>query len=247
MKINFKKLVFIFVIFFLSLFIFAEDERLYSDANSNVQILEKIDKYRNFSDDGFSFKYYIDADAEMDVYVKSGDEKSVVIQYKAPKKYLRRRIFVDGSSFWMLDSNMASSIKISASQMMSGDASSGDITNLTFSKLYDLINIEESEDKGLKLFLDIKDSKSGNYPHIILYVDKDIYKPKMAELYSRTNTLLKTVRYTGFESIDGKEMLTAFEITNEMTKSKTNIRLTNYSEKTLNNRFFSKEGLRLLK
>ncbi|MGP1458745.1 MAG: outer membrane lipoprotein-sorting protein [Treponema sp.] len=237
--IRVKKIIAVFAFCLAGAEIFAE----------NSTILERIDAYRSFSANGFSFDYAVkekDDESTMTVYVKSGDESSVITVYKKPAKLSGRRIFVENSLFWLFDSNMRAPIRISAQQMLSGQASAGDITNITFSKLYNIVSQTE-QDGFTVLELEAKLKRNGNYQKIVLKTQGENYKPVSADLYASTGVKLKTINYDSYSISGGKEMLTSFSIANSLNNSVTKIEMSNFSEKTLPDRYFSREGIKNLK
>lgn len=237
-------------IFLLFVFLFAAS-LLYAveiNAEKSSEILNKIDSWRKYSNEGFSFEYQVDDDFVMSVFLNKKDYSKVIAQYKAPKKFARRRLFSDNGTYWMMDSNMNAPIKISSSQMLNGDASVGDILNIVFEKSYNITSYELTEAENiLRLTLDAKKDTNVSYPHIVIDVTKDSLKPISAALYSRTNKLLKTIYYDKYNKHDGVELLSEFTLVNENNKNKTKVILTNYNKETLNDRFFSKEGLKILR
>lgn len=232
-----KKIILFLLIFLVSVYVFADD------------VLKKADAYRNYSDDGFSFVYTLMEDKDetiMETYVKQGEKNCVLVVYRSPKKLAKRRIFVNDTTFWMYDSKMNSPIRISAQQMLSGQAGAGDISNIIFSKIYEIIDIEEG-DFFINLELSIKQESSGNYPKVILTLEKESYKPLKALFYSATDVLLKTVNYTEYKVVEGKELLIGFEIINELNNKKSVIRLSDFDVLKLSDNYFSKEGMKLVK
>ncbi|MCX7655976.1 MAG: outer membrane lipoprotein-sorting protein [Treponemataceae bacterium] len=207
------------------------------------------DKYRLFSERGFSFVYRFTDETEstvMQVYLKSNDLSVVLGVYLAPEKAAGRKIFVEGSSFWLLDKRMKDPIRISSRQMLVGQASAGDITRLTFSGNY---GITQGIQEGSTVLLELapKTGQDVQYPRVRLTLNKDDARPIKAEFFAETGILMKTMYYEGYQRIEGKTVLTQFRIVNELNKTESRVELSNFENKTLENRFFSREGMKALR
>lgn len=235
-----KKKIFISILIIMqACFIFAQENN----------ILEKIDSYRLYSNEGFSFDYEIIEAKDtykMKVFVKSGDADSILTIYREPVDLSGRKILVLDNSFWLQDNRMKSAVKISAQQMLVGQASAGDITNIVFSKLYNIIQSEVKDNIKI-LNLESKSKKGGNYQKIVLYIEEKTSVPLKAFLYSKNGLHIKTIEYSPLEIINGKPMITSFKIINELNTQVSNIQIKNFSKETLPDRYYTREGMQNLK
>lgn len=211
--------------------------------------LAAADGFRLFSDKGFSFEYRLSDSGEtsvMNVYLKSTDRSVVLSVYTAPAKLAGRKVFMDGNTFWMLDKKMRDPIRISSRQMLFGQASAGDITRLSFSDGYTVTG-ETTEGDLAVLELQAKAGKETSYPRVRLEVRASDSRPVRAEFYAATGTLMKTIYYDGYQTIGGKVLLVKFRMVNALNKAESVIELGKFEAKTIENRYFSREGMKALK
>lgn len=210
--------------------------------------LKKADAYRLFQDKGFSFQYTLTDGGEtsvMKVYLKGSDRSAVLCVYTDPAPLSGRKILVDGNTFWMIDKNMRDPIRISSRQMLFGQASAGDIARLSFSDHY---FIESGALNGNSVILVLAAQKGAevSYPKISLELRADDSRPVKAELYAATGTLMKTIHYQKYGRVDGKVLLVAFKIVNALNNSESLVELSRFTTQTVNDRFFSREGMKAL-
>ncbi|MCX7656075.1 outer membrane lipoprotein-sorting protein [Treponema sp. J25] len=240
-KIFFSAGCSVFMLVFLILPGFSQESWLNS--------LKEADRYRLFSEKGFSFEYRLTDKGEtstMMVYLKNTDRSVVLCVYTAPPELVGRKIFMDGNSFWLLDKRMQDPIRISARQMLFGQASAGDITRILFSDSYKVL---EGKKDGPVIILELaaQPGKEISYPRVRLELNDADSRPVKAELYAATGTLMRTIYYEKYKTINNKILLTQFRVVNELNKEESIIELDKFEEKTLENRYFSREGMKALK
>jgi energy-coupling factor transporter ATP-binding protein EcfA2 len=97
--------------------------------------------------------------------------------------------------------------------------------------------------KTIKLTLSKREGQKVSYPKVILYLDKETYKPLKAEFFSSSGVKMKTVIYEEYGEFDGKVLLKKFRVKNEISGDETTIELSNYSTNTLPLSMFSKSAL----
>ena len=209
-------------------------------------IIEKVDSFRIYSEDGFAFDMNVidneDESSLLRIYVNEYDESLCAYQGEDRGTY----ILLKDNSFWFYDSDMNSPIRLSERQLLVGQASSGDITRIVFAELYDITNSEETENEYI-LYLTAKSNEGATYDSIKLYVNKENLKPIKAECFSRTDIMLKTIYYKEFDKIDGRDLLTGFEIVNELSKESSYVNLSNFNEEKLPSNYFNKNYMRYLR
>jgi hypothetical protein len=167
------------MIFYLVISLFAYNV---SAQDQGINRLVQVDSYRLFSDKGFSFEYRLIEGSDvsvMDVYIKNSDRSSVLSVYKAPASLAGRKIFMDGTTFWMLDKKMRDPIRISSRQMLFGQASAGDITRLSFSDAYTIVSETIENDVVILTFSTSR--KEISYPKVKLEVRSSDSRPVKAE------------------------------------------------------------------
>lgn len=210
------------------------------------EVLDEVDALRVYSEDGFAFDMIVtdneDKVSFMRIYVNKYDESICAYQNGDKGKY----ILLKDKSFWFYDKGMNSPIRISERQLLVGQASSGDITRIVFSELYDIMDFAE---EGNEYILDLQAKKNGGatYDTVKLYVDKETSKPNKAECFSKTGIILKTIYYKEFKVIDGKDMLIGFEIVNELTKEASYVTLSTFKEEKLPASYYNKNYMRFLR
>lgn len=210
--------------------------------------LIEADAYRLFSKDGFSFEYTLIESGDlftMNVYLHGTDKKKILSAYTSPTKLAGRKIFMDGNAFWLLDKRMKDPIRISAREMLFGQASAGDITRISFSDSYTVVKKEQSHGKII-LNLEVLKGTDASYPFVSLEIHEHDYRPLKAEFFASSGILMKTIYYEHYETIQGKLLLVRFRMVNELNKEESSIELSNFKKETLHNRYFSREGMKAL-
>jgi outer membrane lipoprotein-sorting protein len=211
-----------------------------------VKLLDDIDALRVYSTDGFAFDMSVTDDegalSVMRIYVNKYDESICAYKNDAKGRY----ILLKDKSFWFYDKGMNSPIRISERQLLVGQASSGDITRIVFSELYD-ISGSSDEEEIYTLDLQAKKNAGATYDKIKLYINKKDIKPVKAECSSKTGIVLKTIYYNDFKKIDGKELLVGFKIVNELTKESSNVELADFKAEKLPANHFNKNYMRFLR
>jgi len=176
------------------------------------------------------------------VYVKPNDPSTVVVKFLSPASLAKRRILTTHDGIWMYDTGMKSPIRISDSQLLFGQASTGDISRIVFNLYYYPVS-GVVEDSWIKLTLSKKEGQKVSYPKVVLYLDKETYKPLRAEFFSSSGVKMKSVVYEEYGEFNSKILLKKFKVKNEISGNETTIELSNYSTKTLPVGMFSKSAL----
>ncbi len=152
-------------------------------------ILKEFDKKRINTDEGkvelsiSSFKKNKTKTKEYSVFRK--DNKSLVaFMHKSEKGTV---VLNSLNNLYIKVPSSKKAIRITPIQRLLGDASIGDILELSFDKYYDLK--EKNEDK----YILIAKEKTSTYHRINLYTKSD--RLDYAELFSYSGKLLKTVHY----------------------------------------------------
>ena len=128
------------------------------------------------------------------VLIKS-DHRSLIL-FKSPREAGKKVLMVD-DRYWLLMPTSRRPIRITPMQKLIGEASSGDISSLTWSEDYQGVIASEGEFEGrptiiLKLTAKVK---SASYQTITLAVDKRTYQPLHAYLYLTSGKLAKEAIY----------------------------------------------------
>ncbi len=209
-------------------------------------VLLSSEKFRAFSDDGFSFDYALkeqeqESTASMRVFVKPQDPLTVAVKYLTPERYENRRVLVGAGGFWLMDRGMNSPLRISPQQMLFGQAAAGDITRVSFSLQYDIRTGEEKEGEVV-LELQKKSQSDVSFPRVRLILEPGVYKPRKAEFYSDSGQLSKSILYEKYGTVEGREMVLGFRIINELNHQETWVQLGGYKKIRLGNQYFTRTG-----
>ena len=210
------------------------------------EVLKQSERYREFSKEGFSFDYQLKEEGKspqlLRVYIKPNDPGIVLVKFLSPANLAKRRILTTSDGIWMYDTGMRTPIRISDSQLLFGQASTGDISRIVFNLYYYPVS-GSVEDSQIKLTLSKREGQKVSYPKVILYLDKETYKPLKAEFFSSSGVKMKTVVYEEYGEFDGKVLLKKFRVKNEISGDETTIELSNYSANRLPLSMFSKSAL----
>ena len=211
------------------------------------EILAKVDAYREYAKSGFAFDFTLtEANGSRSVMRVSldGDNREISLaKYLEPKKYARRVVLTVKNAFFIYDRGMAAPVRITPREMMFGQASAGDITRITFGGMYS-VESAERKDGAIELCLKAIPDKGATYDLIDLRVDGATFKPTLAECKGSSGTAIKTIAYDSYEAVQGKELLTAFRITDCATGKTSEVRLGNFSTATLPHASFTVEAMK---
>lgn len=215
-------------------------------AFESKDLLEEVDRFRQFNVEGFSAVYLMTgsdgSQSSMTIAVRFIPNEAVLVHYTAPAREAGRRILVLENSFWLHERGNRQPLRISARQILGGQAAAGDLSRVSFSRMYSLESAQEKE-WGQRLYLISKKNSGTNYDRIELDIDKD-KRPIRASCMGRSGVLLKTIVYTGYQIIDGKEILKSYRIEDPVNKTHIDIEISNYSTEVPNERSFSVHALR---
>lgn len=210
-------------------------------------ILQKVDAYREYSTSGFSFDFGVTEQSGskslMRVSLETGNRDTSLVKYLEPKKYRRRVVLTIKNSFYVFDQGMMSPIRITPREMLFGQASAGDITRIAFSGMYSIESVAKNEGK-YELRLKAIPDKGATYDLIDLTVNAADCKPVQANCKGSSGTLMKTIAYEGFRTIEGKELLSGFTITDFSTGDSCKVVLDNFSNETYPSSSFTVEAIK---
>jgi hypothetical protein len=141
--------------------------------------------------------------------------KSLVL-FRSPGEQGQKVLMV-GDDFWMIMPSSARPIRITPLQKLLGDASTGDIANMTWSGDYTGTLGQEVEINGIPcLTLDLlANRKSLSYQRIVLHVAKKDHRPVHADLFAQSNRKLKQARFD-LEVRDGRTMVSKMTLIDEV-------------------------------
>lgn len=144
----------------------------------------------------------LDKERRYTVYMKPG-RRSLVLM-KSPAE-AGQKVLMLADQFWLLMPDTQRPLRITATQKLLGDASTGDIANMTWSDDYDGKVVDEVDIKGRRcLHLDLSAARPGvTYARIELYLDKASKLPIKADLYVHSGKRAKEAWYEA-KTVDGQ-------------------------------------------
>ncbi|UTY58601.1 outer membrane lipoprotein-sorting protein [Massilia sp. erpn] len=141
--------------------------------------------------------------------------KSLVL-FRSPGE-TGQKVLMSGDDFWMYLPGSARPFRITPLQKLLGDASTGDIANMTWSDDYDGSVAREVEVDGVAcLELELAaQRKSLSYQRIVLQVAKSDFRPMHADLYASSNRKIKQAHFK-LGSVDGQPRVTQMILIDEV-------------------------------
>lgn len=159
-----------------------------------------------------------DKEKRYQVLVKPGG-KSLVLARSAGEIGLK--VLMSGDDFWLLAPGSARPMRITPMQKLLGEASTGDIANMTWAGDYQGTVVREVDIDGVPcLELDLAAlRKSLSYQRIVLHVAKSDYRPVHADLYAASDRKLKQAHFK-VETRDGRPAVTEMKLVDEVQTSR---------------------------
>ena len=194
-------------------------------------LLKKADSYR-LSDDHIQVENQIivkkngqvDKDRLYSVLL-SGSKKSLVLMRSPAEK--GQKVLMLGDDYWLIMPSSQRPMRITPTQKLLGDASTGDIATLTWAGDYDgKIVGEEACEEGAKArctHLSITSQRKGlTSARIELYLAVGSAEPVHADLYVQSDKLAKRSKFI-VDKIEGRRMVRDMVILDQIEKSRETI------------------------
>jgi hypothetical protein len=166
----------------------------YRSSSPNVQVQTRIEV---FARDGA-------LDKQRDYQVlREGSRKTLILMTSPAEK--GQKILMLGEDFWMFMPSSQRPIRITPTQKLLGDASTGDIATLSWADDY-TGNIVNEEQCGAQtcIHLTLSGNRNGlTYKRIELWVGKEKKEPIRADLYVQSEKLAKKASFTMRNGIVG--------------------------------------------
>ncbi|MBQ0959585.1 outer membrane lipoprotein-sorting protein [Ideonella sp. 4Y11] len=140
------------------------------------------------------------ADKERRYTVFVQDQHRSLVLMRSPAE-AGQKVLMLGDDFWLLMPGSQRAMRITPSQKLLGDASTGDIATLSWAEDYDgrLVGEERCEAEGPArpcLHLTLQARRKGvSYQRIELWLGKPRHEPVRAELYVQSDKLAKRARF----------------------------------------------------
>lgn len=201
--------LFIFVIFFYSSILFA-----------NEDLLKKVDSYRSPSD-SYTMNVLVkstteEEDAKFLVYIK-GNSKTL-IKILAPKKNLKKNMLMLDENMWVYIPNIRRAVRVSLNQKLTGETANGDISRMRWSGDY-TYKVESENDKETILFLTAA-KKNLTYSKIRVWIKTSDKSPIKADFLTLSGKVIKTAKYEDYQEVLGQKRSMQIRITDHLQKDK---------------------------
>lgn len=173
-------------------------------------ILEKSDAIR-FPRESFQVDIDItssrpDQEPERRKYrVLSKGNENTVVMILDPASERGQIMLMRGRDFWVFMPDVSQPIRLGLAQRLTGQVANGDLARANFSGDYTPRLLREERIDGQQHHvLELRAVDRGvTYHRVLLWVNKNNFRPLKAEFYSLSNRLMKTASYEDFRQMAG--------------------------------------------
>jgi len=130
-----------------------------------------------------------------------------LVLFRAPLKQRGRAILMDGPNMWIYIPGTNRPIRISPQQQLTGAASNSDVARIVFSLDYIAQKMEYRNMDNIpiiQLNLHARE-KNAVYQQVNLLVEEKNLHPLKAEFFSLSGKLIRTIEYSGYKDVLGKQ------------------------------------------
>jgi outer membrane lipoprotein-sorting protein len=165
-------------------------DRFRSGGGENLQVETEV---RVYARDGS-----LDKERRYTVFTQAGHKSLVLMRSPAEAG---QKVLMLGDDYWLLMPGSQRAVRITPTQKLLGDASTGDIATLSWAEDYTgTLAGEETCDQRKCLRLSLQAARKGlSYQRIELWVGARRHEPLRAELYVQSDKLAKLASF-GFDS-----------------------------------------------
>jgi len=193
-----------------------------SVADSPAQILARSDARRTIDDMSFLVRLTsYDAGQVTDTRtlwgsLKRGEDHDRLLMYFAePASDRGRKLLVDGDAVYLLFVRTTNPIRLSPLEVLTGQASDGDVVR-TFARDYDVQSMTEESRGGVEVYhftLSARQAATNaRYAAVQLWVERSSLRLLEAEFYAASGVLLKKASYRDYRPAEGKDFPYTVEI-----------------------------------
>jgi len=163
----------------------------------------------------------VDKDRQYLVLLRENRQSLVLMRSAAEKG---QKMLMLGDDFWLIMPNSQRPMRITATQKLLGDASTGDIATLTWAGDYDgkIIAEEACDDAGKQrcTHLSLTAQRKGvTYARIELWLAVGSAEPVRSDLYVQSEKLAKQARFV-IDKIDGRRQVKEMVLLDQIEKSR---------------------------
>ena len=261
----FKYLLRILLSVFLMMFLVVRQECRVADTSSNTitdkadtikasEILKKADEFRspwpNFIMIAHLSFEKLNEEKQEVFRVFTRDYFKSLVSYIDPAKERGNILLMVDDNLWYYVNKTQYPIRITPIQKLSGGASYGDVTRLSWSRDYNAnmvgeqtVTVKEQSYETWLLKL-LARSNSATYHAIDLYIEKGTGYPRKAELYLQSGKKMKTLYFTAYQTMAGRMMNTKIEFIDHLSSDNvTTLTFSKVQVKKSPDRFFLKSNL----
>jgi outer membrane lipoprotein-sorting protein len=188
------------------------------------------------------------------VYAKTDADRHQfrnLVRYVGPPRDAGKLVLLDGSKMWFYDPASKTSVRISAQQRLTGQASNGDVltVNLAHDFTAKLIGDETIKDadhhERQAWHLDLSAATDDAiYNRIEYWVERDTYRAIKAKFYSDSGRVLKIAYYRKFAAVLGSDRPTETVIIDAVdTNLVTTVIASDYAAKEIPDAWFQRDYL----
>jgi outer membrane lipoprotein-sorting protein len=205
-----------------------------------------IDAFRVYDESGFSYDMTAvepgGKTSVMRVSVRLKGGEAALVRYREPASERGRAVLVRGNSFWLFEPGMKNALRISPRQILTGQASAGDISRISFSLMYQVVSASGGPE-GMTYSLKAKAGAGATYDLVELSTGPG-HRPLRAVCRGKNGTLMKTIEYGGTQVVGGKTLIVEFAISDEVEKKTQTMRFSNFDRSIPPDAEFSVQALR---
>lgn len=153
--------------------------------------------------------------------ILAGTKKSLVLMRSPAEK--GQKVLMLGDDYWLIMPSSQRPMRITPTQKLLGDASTGDIATLSWAGDYDgkIVGEEPCEEGGKErcTHLSLVSQRKGlTYAHIELWLAVGSAEPARADLYVQSDKLAKRAKFI-LDKIDGRRMVRDMVIFDQMRRA----------------------------
>lgn len=171
--------------------------------------------------------------------------RRTVVRTLEPKLDRGRVILMRDRDLWVYLPGLRKPLRISPRERLVGEVSYGDIARTSFSVDYSARMLRE--EAGCQV-LELSAKGPGvTYQRVLLWVERNTFRPRRAEFYAVSGRLLKTCRYEGYREVLGALRPTRLVIRDALCRGCVSVlEYRDIRRKELPDRLFTKHALKRL-
>ena len=174
-------------------------------------ILEKSDQIR-FPREAFQVEVKIDTSApgqppDVRKYrILSKGNENTLVMVTEPAAERGQIMLMKGRDLWIFMPSVSQPVRLALAQRLTGQVANGDLARSNFTGDYNpkLLRTDTIDGEKYHVLELTAVDRGVTYHKVVYWVKQSNYWPHRAEFYSLSNRLLKTARYTNFQTMLGK-------------------------------------------